>query len=409
MQQTKLRLMLDYPFFGSLALTMPLTEDDSIPTLQVDGVSLKYNPEFTSQLTPSQKLFAYLHEICHVILGHSVRRGSRNPKLWNIAGDYAVNLLLSESTSLQLPPGTLFDTTYTGWSTERIYEALADEFQEEAQKYDPETSDPETSDPGNSPIPEEGENTPDLRAEARQTQFNRMVETSEQLGTVTDAPPESELTQNDIQSAAALVEKMITATGHDPGARIRQLVQAFTNTKISWKELLSRFICESCANKYNWMKPNKRYMSGGGVMLPSLISNDQITIAVAIDTSGSINNELLNNFMAEFKSLLESIEYRQLTIMSCSAQVFEPRTFQKGENIDFQPIGGGATAFAPVFEYVATMDETPACLIYFTDLFSDKFGQQPECPVLWIGDYGRAWEASHQKRIPFGEIVNMHE
>jgi len=404
MQQTKLRLMLDYPFFGSLALTMPLIKDNSISTLQVDGVNVKYNSEFISQLTPSQKLFAYLHEICHVILGHSVRRGSRNSRLWNIAGDYAVNLLLSESTNLQLPPGALLDTIYTGWSTERIYEALSDEFQEEAQ-----ASDPEASDPGNSPISEEEENVPDLRAEARQAQFNQMVETSEQFGIVTDAPIESELTQNDIQSAVALIERMVTATGHNPGTRIRQLVQTFTDTKISWKELLSRFMCESCANKYNWMKPNRRYMGGGGVMLPSLMSNDQMTIAVAIDTSGSINNELLNKFMAEFKSLLESIEYRQLTIMSCSAQVFEPRTFQKGEDINFQPIGGSSTAFAPVFEYIATMDETPACLIYFTDLFSDKFGQQPECPILWIGDYGGGWEASHQERIPFGEIVNMHE
>ena len=385
MQRTKLRLILDYPFFGSLALTMELIEDPAAGTVKTNGKEIRYNPEFTKQLTPDQKLFVYLHEICHIILGHSVRRGSRDHRLWNIAGDHAVNLLLSSSTNLATPPGALKDPAYENWSSERIYETLADEFQQEAREYDEE---PDT----------QGQQT-----------FREMVQASEQFGTVEDSPAESGLTEGDIQSAAALVERITTATGHDPGDAIRNLVATFVDTRISWKDLLSRFMCEACASRYNWMRPNRRYTGGGGVMLPSLLSNDSMTIAVAIDTSGSINDHLLNIFMSELKALIESIDYRQITIMGCSSAVFEPQTFQKGEEIDFTPVGGGSTAFAPVFEYVAAMDETPACLIYFTDLFSDKFGQPPGCPVLWIGDYGGGWEEAHNTRIPFGEIVNMHE
>jgi len=392
MEQTKIRLMLDYPFFGSLALTMQLIEDSSIQTVTTNGKEVRYNQDFIAGLSSANKLFIYIHEICHVILGHSVRRGNRKPEPWNIACDYAANLLIHESTNVVRPPWALFSRDYEGWSAERIYEELADKYTDQIQRSVDQRDDGEELTPAE---------------QSQQEAYDGLAEASAESGTVEDSAPEDNVTEEELHSSAALITRILTATGTPPPPAIRTLVATFVDTKIRWQDLLSRFMSETCANKYDWMIPNRRYQGSGGVILPSLSTNDSLTIAVVIDTSGSVDINLLSEFVSEFKILISSIPYNKVIVMSCSDYVHGPKVFTKGEDINFVPQGSGSTAFAPAFEYIANMDENPSCVIYFTDLFSDTFGQSPGCPVLWIGKYSERWEKSHLDRIPFGEIINM--
>ncbi len=454
MQKTRLRLMLDYPFFGSLALTLEHKENINIGTCCTDGKTLQYNPEFIAGLTPNEKLFLYLHEICHIILGHSVRRNSRDPKLWNIAGDHAVNLLLRESVDLPQPQGALCNTDYANLSSEEIYTKLNDEFPEDVRNEPPpppEEENPDgetTSNPQNSevdgetiypedepPLPfdesvvpsesetpqpgseEAGESdannqeseTPDSERANRIERYRDMVGAMERFGMVEDVSEESGLTESDIQSTTSLIDRMLNNSDGQAPEPIRRLVRQFVSTKIPWQDLLARFIHRSCEQKYNWTKPNRRYTSTTNVMLPSFESQNELSIAIIIDTSGSINDELLALFMSELSSLMSSVEYSKIHMVSCSHRVFEPQSFDKGDQLLYQPTGEGETRFAPAFEHIKTIDPAPACIIYFTDLFSDDFGFEPEMPVLWIGNYKPDWLLSHRTRIPFGELITMHE
>ena len=454
MERTRLRLMLDYPFFGSLALSLGMEENVNIPTIRTDGKNIQYNPEFICQLTPSQKIFVYLHEICHIILGHHVRRLNRDPQLWNIAGDYAVNLLLTESTNVTAPSSCLIDTKYIGWSTEKIYESLADEFinemhqpksdskettetsdsEENSQTQDSEensqTQNDQTQDSSQTSITEqqatkETTETSDSEENSQtqndqtqdssqtsiteqQAKYNKMVEASEQFGTVEDGPNDDGTAEEEFKSTAVLISKMTAADGSAQSKAIRDVITTFSETKIAWPSILSRFMYESCETRYNWMRPNKRYLGPqSNVMLPTRHSNDGICLAVAIDTSGSIDRVLLNKFMSEFKALINSVEFKELTILSCDTSVENCETYLKGEEIDFKPRGGGGTRFAPVFDRIATLETMPACLIYFTDLQCYRFGPIPPYPVLWIGAYGNKLMKRYQQSVPFGEVLSM--
>lgn len=388
MEKTKIRLMLDYPFFGALALSMPLIENPNIRTVDTNGERIQYNPEFIKDKTPNEKLFLYLHEIGHVILGHPFRRGNRNQDKWNIACDHATNLLLRSSGGVPIPENTHCDEQYTDWSAERIYDTISDfpEGEEELQ--------------GGSDL---NQSQPD-RSE---TQYQNMVDTTWECGRVEDSPPDSERDEASVQATMAIINRISTASNHSVPAAIRDLVNTLTTPKIAWPSLLSRFIYESCQIDYDWMRPDMRYSGAGGIMLPSLHSDNGITLVVILDTSGSVDQHLLSLFFTEFKSIISSINYISVTVICCSDSVDQMKTFYKGEVIEYELLGGGQTNFVPAFEAINTLGVQPACVIYFTDLFSDSFGSPPAYPVLWIGNYEHGWEEKHRARVPFGEVINM--
>src|SRR6056297_1079331 len=132
MYDTRKKLVLDYPFFGTLALSMEIKETHSTPTLSTNGKDLRFNPDFTNSLSQKERIFCFLHEIGHIIFMHHFRRGDRDPDIWNMAGDYAINIMLSDSVDIDFPENCLIDAKYTGWSTEKIYDELYDEYKDHA-------------------------------------------------------------------------------------------------------------------------------------------------------------------------------------------------------------------------------------------------------------------------------------
>ena len=122
----RVRLMLDQPFFGALALRLALVEDQSIPTLAVDGVSVFYNPEYVMTLEPDYQMTAMAHEVMHCVLGHFARCAGRDFNKWNRACDYAENPMLLEA-GFKLHPAWLYKEEYVGKSAEEIYSLLDDD------------------------------------------------------------------------------------------------------------------------------------------------------------------------------------------------------------------------------------------------------------------------------------------
>ena len=88
-------MLIEQPFFGVLALRLHLAEDNNIPTLAVDGHTIRYNAQFIDDLPPEQIRTAVAHEVGHCVFSHIGRRGSRNPKKWNYAGDFVINGFLA--------------------------------------------------------------------------------------------------------------------------------------------------------------------------------------------------------------------------------------------------------------------------------------------------------------------------
>jgi predicted metal-dependent peptidase len=131
-QRARTTLLLDHPFFGTLLFRLGARSRTSIETMATDGVSLFFNPKFVETLSTAELIGTLVHETMHPALQHQTRRGSRNPKRWNMACDYAINPLLVDA-GLTLPKNVLLDDRFRGMSAERIYNLLEAEEGNEKQ------------------------------------------------------------------------------------------------------------------------------------------------------------------------------------------------------------------------------------------------------------------------------------
>lgn len=396
MEKTRIRLMLDHPFFGILALSLQLVRKDSVGTLSTNGRHIFYNPAFIESLSSRERVFVFMHEIGHVILLHMFRRDDRDPKIWNVACDYAVNFMIKDSIGTIMPEKVLYDVKYKGMSAEEIYESIIGQI---GSKQDPdpdlESGQGPESGPGPEQLPKEIED---------------MIEQARKHGMIEDAP--KDLEQHDIEatiSTAAAVNQLSGTLGIGKGTELDREIERLTSKKVPWQAILQKFITETCQSDYSWMKPNLKYRQvSKGFILPSLHAEKEIKMVVVFDTSGSINEQECSQFFTEFLDMLEAIDFKELHVLSCSDRIFNPKVFHKGDDIRYRPAGRGGTESAPVWRYLSDQGVIPNCVVYFTDLQIFDFGENPGYPVVWVANEDETWGDHWEKQIPFGEVVRIN-
>lgn len=323
-------------FWGVLALRLDLVEDGSIPTLAVDGRHIFYNPEYVLSLEDTYVRSAIAHEVQHCVFQHMSRRGDRTPRRWNKAGDFAINLDLKDA-GFDIHENWLLSNNYRGMSADEIYEMLPD---------DDEDGGP--GDPQDAVLPANGNDAHDQEIEWK-------------IATV----------------QAAQANKNSTLPAH-----VKRLIEEATTTKVDWRSQLRMFINQVARDDYSFMRPNKRFL-GAGFFLPSLYSESMGEIAVAIDTSGSITQDMLNTFGTEIKSIISSCAPSLTRVIYCDAEVNHVDEFTPYDDVKFELHGGGGTDFRPPFDHLRKIDAKPVCFIYLTDGYG-PFPDQPEYPVLWV-------------------------
>ena len=124
-------LLLDKPFWGTLALRLQLVEDLNCPFLGgTNGKILIFNPDKVLALKPEAQVRAFVaHEIGHPMYKHHLRREGRNKRLWNIAGDIVINNILIQD-GFTLPDTDCIRSELAGKSTEEIYDIVYQEQQD---------------------------------------------------------------------------------------------------------------------------------------------------------------------------------------------------------------------------------------------------------------------------------------
>ncbi|HEX9181461.1 MAG TPA: hypothetical protein VF859_13765, partial [Burkholderiales bacterium] len=120
------RLILEQPFIGALVMHLPLRAADRrwCDTIATDARTIHYNPDYIAGLDLRQTQFVLAHEALHCALAHFARRSHRVKRRWDVACDYAVNLLLADE-GLKPPPGALLNTAWRGLAAEDIYPLIA--------------------------------------------------------------------------------------------------------------------------------------------------------------------------------------------------------------------------------------------------------------------------------------------
>src|SRR5262245_54427355 len=109
-------LMIFQPFYGTILYNLAFEPTDKFPTMATDGRTVLYNPAFVDECSDDEVLFTLSHEGAHCANKHHLRRGNRDPKIWNEATDYVINADLIQAGIGKMPKDGLHDTKYHGLS-----------------------------------------------------------------------------------------------------------------------------------------------------------------------------------------------------------------------------------------------------------------------------------------------------
>jgi predicted metal-dependent peptidase len=388
-QKARTTLLLDHPFFGSLLFRLKGRENRSIATMATDGASLYYNPEFVDTLNSATLAGVLAHEVMHPALQHHLRRSKRDPRRWNEACDFAINPLLLDA-GLSLPDGILVDHRFRGMSAEQIYNLREAEAQPQ---------------PGGQKSASDGAGTESGETSEKQGSTNEATApvTEGGIGQVLDAPLPGEETPSVEEQArewSVAVNQAVTLSkqaGKTPVGLDRTLEGA-AEAAVDWRELLRRLWSDTIPADSSWMRPNRRHI-WNGLYLPGVVREGVGEIAIAVDCSGSVNGRLLRLFEAEVCSILEGQRPQCVHILYFDTEVHKVETYQAGEPVHLNPVGGGGTDFGPCFDWLDEHGIQPQTLVFLTDLCGTFPENEPAYPVIWA--------STERRKAPFGSVVPM--
>ena len=400
MTKARAGLLLDEPFFGSLALRLIMQEvqDGRIYT---DGEKLSYDSKAIDGYTLDECKGVIAHEVMHLALSHHLRLKEREHSTANQAMDYAINGILRKS--FKMPEGVLYSPEFDGKAWEEIYGIL---YGRKAKKETPGQDEKDGSGgqqgQGQGQAGEGQESTNDDPNGSGEAKPGKGEEQPPAWGQVEQAQdPDAQAA--DWKIAVQQAARAAQSRGKLP-AGMERIIQDIINPVIDWKTILRDFIDRAARNDYNFSRPNLRYM-GSGFILPSLISDELPELAIAVDTSGSITDSDIAQIQPELQSLLDIFK-THITVLYCDSRLHENniQELESGDEIVLTPKGGGGTDFRPIFNYLERNGETPAALIYITDMDGDFPENDPGFPVMWIDThkYGRG------HLPPFGEYVKLY-
>ncbi|MDO9190159.1 MAG: hypothetical protein Q7U24_09820, partial [Sulfurimicrobium sp.] len=302
------RLILDKPFLGALALRLPMVAADAkwCPTSATDARKFYYNPAYIAALTLEETQFVLAHEALHCALSHFARRQHRVKHRWDVACDHAINPLLV-ADGLKPPPGVLLLDAYAGMTAEEIYPCIGDNNSD--QTMDQHLYDSEESEGGqdgeNDQEPQQdggGSSGRQQRDEAEGSGGAQQQDPQEGQGGAAQPPPLSVKERDELgrqwQQRMAAAAQQAMAAGKMGGALAR-LVDHLLQPQLPWRMLLARYLTQVARDDYSYMRPSRRE---GSVIFPSLRSG-QVDLVVALDTSGSVGEKELAQFLSEVNAL----------------------------------------------------------------------------------------------------------
>jgi predicted metal-dependent peptidase len=419
-QRARTRMVITLPFIASAVMMLDIIFDETVPTAETDGNYIYANPQFVSSLSMRQTQWLLAHEALHCVLLHHTRVGSRDFKLWNIAADYVINLILHEMKEFEFIQGCLLDLAYIHMATEEVYNILnamqqqkKDELKQQhkdaggfrkAKSGDNKKKEEKQSGTGDGD--KEGKKASGKGNEAGKGKDTTMGSGGKKSNSTEKAGAEitgqEEKWQIFSKQSMAIAEKMGGDYQGFGSSCLKRLVEAIVEPVVPWTQYLWIFVDQISRDEYNWNRINKRYVSQG-YYFPSLYNEKLGFIVVVIDTSGSISKNDLEKFNSEINSIKGTYNCKVMVIY-CDSKVNTEvvETFDEDEEVDLHPYGGGGTDFRPAFRYleVTELEDQVKCLLYFTDGICSSYPEvPPEYPVLWVGT---------RKFLPkFGEFVLM--
>jgi len=405
-------LVVNQPFFASIILKQKLVITDSHPTAAVNGVELKVNPSWFCELDPYERMTVLAHEALHLTNKHNLRRGSRDHKIWNIACDMAINKHLKRSP-FKLPEKGTFDVDNKygdGADAEYIYACLLKEIAEELDK---KKDDDDQGDDDNNDQDQE-ESSSDANQDEESDARSKAIDAVSQkyspnggMGEVEDHPmvtesPQELMNAQDIATNQAM--QQAKKRGKMPNS-IEEEINRSYEKKVSWRDILSRWIEGISQADYNWLYPHDVHLQSDLIM-PSMHNDGYGEIMIAIDTSASMCVDQLRLAVTEVYNALECYQQNEqsdikLGVMYFDCEVHKTEYISSPSEIS-KPVGRGGTDYTPVFDYVSQSPNPPRGLIVITDGYCYVYKEDmPNMDVIWM----LTDMSAKRFNPPFGECI----
>ena len=349
------RLVIKFPFYGSVCLRVNVKPDASVSTMATDGKSILWSPDWVDTIGQEETVGTLAHEVLHIILKHPLRRGSRDPLLWNIATDFAINQILVDA-GFKLPEGALIDPQYKGLTAEAIYDRLP---QDASEQY------------GNAVIGEVKDAKKDDGSDMSEAEVKQM--------------------EADIDATIMMAATGAKTVGKLP-AFAKDLIKEMQRSQVDWRDVMRRFIGGDQPDDYSFRKPQKKMYHMTGIISPSIEKIGAGDVVIGIDTSLSVCKRELSFFLGEINAISEELKPRSITVITCDARVQTVKRYEQGEEIQMIEIGGrGGTLVKPVFDYIEEHQLPVDNMVYLSDLeIFDYPEHPPHYPTLWVSSSMRS-------------------
>jgi len=366
-------LLLRASFFGNLATRLKLVNaDEWCPTAATDGRHFYYNSRFINMLKPKEIEFLFGHEVLHCVYDHFGRRGDRDPQLFNVANDFAVNGDLKKHRVGEFITSVpcLYDAKYEGKSSEEIY----DDLYENAEKINMSDLIDKLLDDH---LDGEGDGEGDEDGDDKDGKGRGRPKISKE---------ERQKIKDEIKEAVLAAAAASDGAGNLP-AGVKRLIQDMTAPKMNWRELLRMQLESTIKSDFTWMRASRRGWHMDAVM-PGMKNDELIDIAIAIDASGSIDERMLKDFLSETQGIMDQFQSYKIHILTFDTRVYNPAQYNS-DNLDticdYEVKGGGGTDFDAIYNYLKEEQIEPKRLIVFTDGYPfGSWGDENYADTVWI-------------------------
>ena len=377
------RLLMDEPFFAALSRKIEKRADYNIPTagVRVDPESAQfemiYNPDFFASLSEEHVRGVLKHEFYHLIFEHVTSRKPEGVphKAWNIAADLAINShLQGELPEMACMPGVgPFEDLPLHQTAEWYLANLPQKDEGEGEGDSSESGEGDASgESGGEGQPSDGSPGSfddhsgwDDNADSPQQQAaNQMAK---------------ERLKNAMKEAAKEASQSAKGWGSMSG-EVKEEILKRLESKVDWRKVLRYFIKTSqrASRRSSVKRINKRY----AYIHPGKKVQRQAKIAIAIDQSGSVSNDMLSAFFAELNSLAKLAEF---TVVPFDTQVDPSKVYvwKKGKSQAAERVLHGGTDFDAPTKYVN--DNSFDGVIILTDMEAPK-PKACKAQRMWMTD-----------------------
>jgi predicted metal-dependent peptidase len=370
-----LRLRMNSPFFGTLAMFARFVPSQAIPAAATDGRDIFFNPEFLRSLPSTQQDGLILHEVLHAALLHSLRLGVRDPQLWNIAADIVVNGTIAQQIGCELPPGGLRDEQLEHFRVEEVYALLQGTGRGRFRLQDLDLLTPNAGGDGARAEIGAGHSLTNLQAEEVKAHWRNAIE-------------------------QATVIARSTPNGQLPGGLVREL-GAVMSPQLDWKSYLWRYLVQTPTDFQSF---DRRFAYRG--LYLEMLQGESVRVYIAIDTSASVGDAQFQLFVEEVRGIVGAYPHLECELFYIDSVAHGPYSIAADSPLP-TPYGGGGTSFIPFFDLVTQSwdGQTPSVCIYLTDGYGDFPPAPPPLPTLWVVTHGGLDSAE----FPFGEVVRLIE